>query len=224
MLEDFALAARDGVFIGDVHDFEQRRQAVFQQQRGTAFTQAAIDAVFLDGDDRARVCRYREQRGFVERLTTLLKGTAHYLPVPGVTSSKDTRATLLNDPYTHQAVEMFDQLTLALVGIGTVEPSLLLSRSGNVFSLKELELLRQANAVGDICLRFFDAEGKAVQTSLNERVTGIAPAQLKQVKRSVGIAGGHRKRIAIRAAVVGRWINVLITDRTTAQFLLENEA
>ena len=47
--------------------------------------------------------------------------------------------------------------------------------------------------------------------------------QLQCVKRAVGIAGGRRKFSAIRGALAGRWINVLITDRFTAERLVSEE-
>ena len=43
----------------------------------------------------------------------------------------------------------------------------------------------------------------------------IELADLKRVDRVVGIAGGRRKFAAIRGALRGRRINVLITDRST---------
>jgi DNA-binding transcriptional regulator LsrR (DeoR family) len=115
---------------------------------------------------------------------------------------------------------VLDEVTLALVGIGTVEPSKLLASSGNIFSPAELDLLREQGAVGDVCLRFFDASGAPVITTLNERVIGMELEQLRQVKRAVGIAGGQRKVEAIRGAALGGWVNVLITDRFTAEKLL----
>jgi DNA-binding transcriptional regulator LsrR (DeoR family) len=127
---------------------------------------------------------------------------------------------LLQDRYVREAMELFKQVTIALVGIGTVEPSGLLASSGNIFSSEELAMLREAGAVGDICLRFFDASGQPVETPLNERVIGMNLEQLRQVKRAVGIAGGKQKLCAIRGALQGRLINVLITDHLTAQQLL----
>ena len=109
---------------------------------------------------------------------------------------------------------------MALVGIGSVEPSDLLASSGNIFSPQELETLRQLGGVGDLCLRFFDADGKPVVSTLNDRVIGMELEQLRRVKRSVGIAGGRRKVAAIRGAVRGGYVNVLITDLSTAQALV----
>ena len=116
---------------------------------------------------------------------------------------------------------LFDRVSMALVGIGALEPSKLLASSGNVFSNEELEMLRSRGAVGDICVRFFDAQGKPVLMPLDDRVISMSLEQLKRVKRSVGVAGGKRKHEAIRGALLGGLINVLITDRFTAERLVQ---
>jgi len=154
------------------------------------------------------------------RLASLVHGEAIILSGPGVVGTRETRDILLSDPFVTEAVSRFNDITLALVGIGSVEPSRLLASSGNVFSQLELDTLREQGAVGDICLRFFDGYGKRVDTALDERVIGMNLEQLGNVRRSVGIAGGERKYQAIYGAVVGGHINVLITDDRTAQHLL----
>lgn len=155
-----------------------------------------------------------------ERFANLVHGEAIYLPVPGVVSSADMRAEMLAAPYVQEAVALFDRVTLALVGIGSLEPSKLLASSGNVFSVNELDMLRESGAIGDICLRFFDSEGKPVVTDLDKRVISLTLDSLRKAKRSVGIAGGQRKTEAIRGALRGGWINVLITDQHTANRLV----
>ncbi len=155
-----------------------------------------------------------------ERFSSLVHGRAVHLPAPGITSSSEMRHELLKDTFVKEAVTLFDEVSLALVGIGSVQPSKLLVSSGNVFSAAELDVLRDVGAVGDICLRFFDTEGQPAVTPLNDRVIGMSLEQLKAVKRTVGIAGGQRKLEAIRGALIGQWINVLITDHVTAGQLL----
>jgi DNA-binding transcriptional regulator LsrR (DeoR family) len=123
---------------------------------------------------------------------------------------------MLADPYVAEAVGRFSEVTLALVGIGAITPSKLLASSGNVFMAEELDQLREKGAVGDICLRFFDADGMPVASDVEDRVISMELEQLRQVHRSVGIAGGARKLEAITGAARGHWINVLITDATTA--------
>ncbi len=123
-----------------------------------------------------------------------------------------------------RAMTYFDALDVALVGIGGQEPSGLLASSGNVFSAQELQTVYDAGGVGDIGLRFLCADGRPVQTPLDQRVIGIELEQLKRVPRAIAVAGGPGKTDAIRAALVGGWINCLITDTYTAERLLESGA
>jgi DNA-binding transcriptional regulator LsrR (DeoR family) len=154
------------------------------------------------------------------RLANLIAGTATLLPAPGVVGSPEAKQVLLKDRYVQEAMEVIGTVTFALVGIGSLEPSRLLAASGNVFSSSELKMLADHGAVGDICIRFFDRGGEPVVTPLNERVIGMDLEQLRRVHRVVAVAGGKRKTAAIRGALVGRWINVLITDRATAERLI----
>ena len=157
------------------------------------------------------------------QLASYLRGEPFFLPAPGVVSSVEAKKLYYKDQFVCDAIDLMNHVTLALVGIGTVEPSEMLARSGNVFSSEELEGLRSLNAVGDICLRFFDKNGVPVITPLNERVIGMDLNQLKNTRRSVGIAGGQRKVVSIVGALKGGWINVLITDRLTAEGLLKEK-
>jgi DNA-binding transcriptional regulator LsrR (DeoR family) len=154
------------------------------------------------------------------RFAGLVNGTAIFLPAPGIVGSEAALRVLMEDYYVKEALELFDQVTLALVGIGSLKPSKLLDLSGNVFTKDELDYLRGHGAVGDILLRFFDIDGRLVESTFNDRVISMHLEQLRQVERSVGVAGGERKYSAILGALRGKWINVLITDLRTAERLL----
>jgi DNA-binding transcriptional regulator LsrR (DeoR family) len=154
------------------------------------------------------------------RFASLVGGTATLLPAPGVVGSAEARLVMMRDRFVAEAMRLMETVSLALVGIGAIEPSRLLAASGNVFASKELELLRAHGAVGDICLRFFDGLGERVVTPLDGRVIGMELAQLRRVTRVVGVAGGSRKTAAIRGALAGGLINVLITDSNTARRLI----
>lgn len=153
------------------------------------------------------------------RFAKLVNGTATFLLAPGIVGSERALQVLLEDQYIQEAANLFNEVTLALVGIGAVEPSDLLADSGNIFSGEELDVLRDKGAVGDILLHFFDAFGQPVQTSLDHRVVSMALPQLRRADRAVGVAGGKRKFSAILGALRGGLINVLITDCFTAKRL-----
>ena len=143
------------------------------------------------------------------------------LPAPGLVSSPALRRALVRDPAIGEVMKSWKELDLALVGIGSLEPSPLLRQSGNALTQDEQEALRGAGAVGDVCLRFFDADGAALKTSLDQRVVSISATDLRQVPRRVGVAGGSGKCRAIRAALRGGWVNVIVTDLDTARRLAE---
>jgi DNA-binding transcriptional regulator LsrR (DeoR family) len=156
-----------------------------------------------------------------DRFARVTRATPRFLPAPGIVASRAVRDGLLADPYIADLSQAWDDLSVVLAGIGSLQPSPLLADSGNAVSEGDMAALRSHGAVGDICLRFFDAEGGVVETELDDRVVGIDRQTLRSVPRVVGIAGGERKIEAIRAAVRGHWIDVLITDLATARKLVE---
>jgi DNA-binding transcriptional regulator LsrR (DeoR family) len=144
-----------------------------------------------------------------------------FLPAPAFLGTAAARKVIVNDRTVAEAMSAFDRLTVSLVGIGSLEPSPLLRQSGNAVGEEEQAELRAVGAVGDVCLRFFDEDGTLVRSSLDTRVVGITPQQLRRTERRIAVAGGERKLAAIRAALRGRWINILITDLMVAERLLD---
>lgn len=157
----------------------------------------------------------------VGRLVQVTGATATYLPAPGLVATAGTREALLRESSISQAVDAFPHLTVLLAGIGSLKPSPLLRASGNAVGPEDEALLREAGAVGDVCMRYFDKHGRPVASHLDERLLGIDSATLLTIPRRVGVAGGRRKHEAIRAAVLGGWINTLVTDSATAEYLVK---
>lgn len=160
------------------------------------------------------------------RLTEGLAELAHARPVfllgPGIVGSPGARQALVRDPHFGDVAAFWDRLSLVLVGIGSLAtPSRLLRESGDVFGEEDRDTLRKLGAVGDVCLHFFDEDGKPVHSALDQRVLGIGIDQLRKAPRAVAVAGGSKKFTAIRAALRGHWIDTLITDVGVAQRLLE---
>ncbi len=155
------------------------------------------------------------------RLAKLIGAEPQLLAAHGVAQSREAKLVMLGDPYVRETMDLFSRITLAIVGIGAIEPSQMLARSGNVFSAGELSDLKEAGAVGDISLRFFDKDGHAVKTPLDDRVIGMSMAELAKVERVIGLAGGRSKAEAIAGALRTGVLSVLITDKFTAARLLD---
>lgn len=144
-----------------------------------------------------------------------------FMPAPGVLGSASAREVLAGDPAVTAVMDAWKGLTTALVGIGSLQPSTLLRESGNAVAEEDEAELRAAGAVGDICLRYFRSDGSVVRSSFDERVIGIDLDRFRGVPRRIGVAGGERKREAIRGALLGGWVNVLVTDLEVAEWLAQ---
>lgn len=155
-----------------------------------------------------------------EQLAEMTGAKPVFLPAPGFVSSPGLRQAILEEPYVKQASEAWRDLSILLAGIGSLEPSPLLRQSGNAIPQEDQADLLRLNAIGDVCLRFFDENGQAVDSKIDDRIVGIPTDLLRSVPRRIGVAGGVRKHSAIRAALRGEWVNVLVTDTGTAEALL----
>lgn len=142
------------------------------------------------------------------------------LPVPGIVADTRTRDALLRDVHVQRAVAAFADLDIVFVGIGAPTADSVTMRDGSILTHAELDGLLRKGAVGDIALRYYDSEGECIPSDINDRIIGMTLEQIKQVPRVVGVSGGPAKLAAIRAALRGRIINVLITDSVTAAKLL----
>lgn len=156
-----------------------------------------------------------------QRLADLTGGQPVFLRTPGVVPSAEIHDLLLSrDPHARHALQLLDSIDLALVGIGAceVDPSL---RSGdNFFTHEQFAQMRELGAVGEVCLHFLDADGNPLQGGLDDHVVGITTTQLKAARRRWAVAGGSRKHPAIRAALAGGWVDTLVTDVNTAEYLV----
>jgi DNA-binding transcriptional regulator LsrR (DeoR family) len=153
------------------------------------------------------------------RLARLLGGSLTLLPAPSVVGNRATKDILLAEHYVQTAGRLFPHLTVAFTGIGALSTNPLFSSELGAASDADYEELESANAVGDIANRFFNTEGVPIQASLDDRTIGVTLDELRRVPRVVGIAGGSPKHEAVRAALEGGFIDVLITDRTLADAL-----
>ena len=156
------------------------------------------------------------------RMAGTLGAKMRLIPAPGIVSSKLVRDALLLDANIAGTLELAARADLAVVGIGAPQPGAVMLQTG-ILTEAELHELHSLGAVGDIGLRFFDANGRPIDHPINDRIIGLDLNQIKQIQRVIGVAGGAGKFDVVRGAVRGRLIDVLITDEGTAIRLLEDQ-
>ena len=140
------------------------------------------------------------------------------MPLPVLVTSSEEREMLHSQQLVRSTLEISSQSDVTFVGIGELGIDGPLCVDGFLEKDEMMELMRNG-AVGEICGWIFDGDGKLLDNPINERVAS-APIPPRESSTVIGIAKGKRKFKAIRAAIVGRQINALITDEATAEFLL----
>lgn len=162
-----------------------------------------------------------EAAQLTQQLAALTGAEPRFLRIPGVVASAEARRTLLDrDAHARQALELLDRVDVALVGIGTCEIVPPLQAGDNFFTAEQFEYAKSLGAVGQVNLRFIAVDGSPVVSELDELIVGVTLEQLKRCPRTLAVAGGPSKYAAIKAAVLGGFVNTLITDVDTARHLL----
>ncbi|MCW6507505.1 sugar-binding transcriptional regulator [Lichenifustis flavocetrariae] len=157
---------------------------------------------------------------FAWRFADRLGAECFMMAAPVYAPDARTREALVNHSGMEDVFSHAERLDLALVSVGELSPGSTLSRY-NLASKEELASLTRAGAVGDILCRFIDAEGRLLDHPLNDRVISAPPTMLRKARRIVLASGGWEKTAAIRAAIRLLTPEVLITDETVAEALVD---
>ena len=144
-----------------------------------------------------------------QKLATLLGAEPVFLRRPAVVPSRAVADALLDqDTYARHALNQLDKLDIALLSIGACTIEEPLQAGHNMFTKRQIDDVRKAGAVGEVCLRYIDADGLPLASPLDEVTIGVTTQQLRHARRRWAIAGGERKREAVRSALRGRWVDV----------------
>jgi DNA-binding transcriptional regulator LsrR (DeoR family) len=152
-------------------------------------------------------------------LANKLGGRAWILPVPAVVETAGIADALKSSSATADAYALIEKLSIAAFGIGAMTPGTSTFQHG-LFDQPHLEAMVARGAVGSICARFYDSDGAMLRSDLDGRTLSINLEQLSAVPVKFGIAFGPEKVPAIAAAIRGKLLNHLATDRKTAEALL----
>lgn len=141
------------------------------------------------------------------------------IDLPAIMENKEAHNHMINSQYFKEILDMWKQVSIAVVGIGSIKiskESMWHDFYGDAF-IAELE---DDKVAGDICSRFYDINGNLIQTSLTDKTITIELEQLKKARYTIGVAESHEKVSGIIGALNGGYINVLVTTEETAQEIL----
>lgn len=116
-------------------------------------------------------------------------------------------------------LKIAEQADIALFGIGAMGNDSSILKAG-IRSEEEYKELKKRGGVGEIVGRIYNAAGETVDEDMKKKMIGISLESMRNIPIRVGIAYGKNKIEAIKGALKGKIINVLITDTATAEGIL----
>ena len=160
----------------------------------------------------------------VRNLAHKLGGTYQYFNAPAAAVDGPTANALARSPQVARALDSARGSDVVIVGIGQSgegSSNLFLERVGA--SAAEVQEVKYSGAVGQLSGRFFDKEGRELDLQINRRLLSLDLHELRKIKTVIAVASGERKGAAVRAAIQGGLVDVLIIDEPLSLRLLERE-
>ena len=142
--------------------------------------------------------------------------------LPVMMETAETRNMVLRDHYIKKDIEALRACDACLLGIGNKGSEFSHMVQQNFDSVGKVPL--KSSAVGEIAGRYFDIDGNlAEENTKADRRVGLTLEDFKNMKCSIGVAGGAEKRDAIIGALKGGYLTCLVTDIETAQNIVQYE-
>lgn len=154
------------------------------------------------------------------RLALLLGGKSYNLFAPALVNNVELIDMLYKEEYYRKVLTKYHDLDISIVGIGELKESSSIVKYGHI-DKEEVLKLRSKGGVGDVTFRVFNSAGEIVDKDFDAAVMGIGKKEILNIPLRIGIAYGAEKVEAIKGAIKGNFINILITDDVTAEGILE---
>jgi DNA-binding transcriptional regulator LsrR (DeoR family) len=154
----------------------------------------------------------------ISRIAEKLNAPYYPMPVPVISDTAEEREFFMHLRPVQAVYAMARRADVTFVGVGQMGPDAPLALDGFV-TAEVLNDLQAQGAAGEIASWVYDDQGRYIDTPRNALVGGVRvePGQSQPV---IAVAAGMRKVRSIRAAMVGRIVNGLVTDEATAAGIL----
>ena len=157
-----------------------------------------------------------------EKMARKLDASFYNIWAPAIAQTKERAEVFKSEPWIKEVLEIGTRADIILISIGEASKTASLFRMGYL-TTADLQRLIGKGAVGDILCRYFDADGQVIDDEVHDRVIGIPMEVFGDPRKLIiGVGGGSAKVQAIRAALLKKYINVLVTDEGTAAELLRD--
>ena len=144
----------------------------------------------------------------------------YLLPLPAIVDSTELKRAIVKDKNISKTLELARHAEIAMFSVGVFDHESVLVKA-DYFDKADVDSLLKKGAIGDICTHIITESGNICDSDLDQRTIGIELDNLREKEFSIAVAGGKEKLKVIRAGLLARYFNVLITDEKTATNLLD---
>ncbi len=164
---------------------------------------------------------YTDVNHLASQLAERLGGTPLLMHAPLFAESQTQRDMLMEVASIREILDVARQATVALVGIGSIEPEG--SSYYDLYPVPEADrkMLVGMGVVGEFLAHLTHIDGSIANYALNSRLVALPPSELSHCKRVIGVAAGPEKALPIQSVLNGGFLNSLILDEDTALSVLE---
>lgn len=145
-------------------------------------------------------------------------GSAHPIFAPMVVDNAATAAALRQQPDVAQALRMFDDVTTAVLALGSWDP--IESQLAEAVPAAQRNELLARGVVAEVAATLIASDGTLVAPDFADQCIAVTADQLRNIPRVLLVAAGERKAAAARAVISAGLLTGIVTDRALAETLL----
>lgn len=152
--------------------------------------------------------------------STPFNAQLYLMPLPLLAANKEIAEIMRTEPTFNELSRMIYLSSFTVVGIGAMNDNATIIKSG-ILNPNDFVYLRMKGAIGDVLSHFIDEKGKLIKTPIEDRLIATSLNTLKELDNVIGVAAGESKVQAMYSALRGGYFDILVTDESSAEGLLE---
>ena len=181
---------------------------LFVQLSGSLCSRPILEDGYIDGNI------------FLQQFASKAHSGWSVFMVPYVVNNPALKELLYEEPQIKKHVELFKKLDMAIVELGSDDPSKSVSYLSGYLTYEETKKLADDGLGADVCGTRLTVNGEIRETILKNRVLTIEPADLQMLENVCAIGAGTEKVISFIAGCRSGIIKSAIMDEVCAISIL----
>ncbi|MGG5329620.1 sugar-binding transcriptional regulator [Enterococcus sp. AZ163] len=153
-------------------------------------------------------------------LARKLRAKCKFLYAPALVDNPLIKDNLINNVAIKDVLEAGRSVDMAIVGLASpFSDSNTMTEIGYI-NEEDIRILADAQVVGDINSKFFDAEGKEVACTINENVIGVSLESIRNIPKVATICYEDTKKETLYVAMKSKVFNCVTVTDALAEYLI----